>query len=277
MKKGVLNKARQQFKDASELPGFERLQPADQAKVTQAWLDGIIIDGGTPKSTRNPETATTSQKSQQDVALFVPKVRATFCAPFANGHCGLGRACNLRHDVFKCSCGRILPLAEKLTHLSSKNHLRHLANLSTEPGRGTSFESNGTGNGGESSQDIPEDTTVPLADQQSQRYDESPSFDQPQQPIKCTHCGKYTDDASYDTHVEEHLRQQRCAQLEAELEATAEDQQGITVSSRSGVDFGIVDPDIVAETTISIYSAKRVVLRGCKLRSSTRKGKQGSK
>lgn len=42
MKKGKLRKARRQFSEASEIAGFESLQPADQAKVTQAWVDGAV-------------------------------------------------------------------------------------------------------------------------------------------------------------------------------------------------------------------------------------------
>ncbi len=113
--------------------------------------------------------------------------------------------------------------------------------------------------------------------QQSHGYDKSPSFDQPQQPIKCTHCGKNIDNANYDTHVEEHILQQRRAQLEAELDRMVDDQQGVTVSSRPAVNFGIVGPDSSVETTIYIYSANSRVTLKCKLRSSTRPGEHGSK
>lgn len=228
------------------------------------------------KSARSKAKA--SEQAHKYVASGLPKVKATYCVPFANGHCELGQTCHLRHDIFKCSCGRILSLAVQTVHLRSKNHFQHLANLQTESTGGGSFVLNATGGSGQSPQEIAEYATVPLADQQSRGHDDTPSFDQPQQPVKCVHCGKYIENASYDLHVEEHLRQQRCAQLEAELETAAEDQQGVTVSGRLGVDFGIVDPESTVEATISVHSAlSRVVLRACRMRSSTRKGEHGGK
>ncbi len=94
-----------------------------------------------------------------------------------------------------------------------------------------------------------------------------------QQNMKCEHCKKSVERAKYDAHVEMHIRQQRRAELETVLDATAEDKEGVIVSARNGVDFGILDPESTTQVLISIESSTaQVCLKACKMRLSNEQG-----
>lgn len=96
--------------------------------------------------------------------------------------------------------------------------------------------------------------------------------------VKCEFCKKNIEHASYDMHIENHIRQQHRTELEAELEDTADDKQGVIVSGRHGIDSGILDEDQAVDVKISIQSTNsRVSLKACKMRSSTRGDEHGVK
>ena len=106
-----------------------------------------------------------------------------------------------------------------------------------------------------------------------QEQSQSGSTTSPQQQMKCEHCKKMVEHAKYDAHVEMHIRQQRRAELETVLDATAEDKEGVIVSARNGVDFGILDPESTTQVLISIESSTaQVCLKACKMRLSSEQG-----
>lgn len=238
-----------------------------------------------PKNGERPEADTIASVSKWDrepksvkmttafkISQKMPKVKAIYCVPYANGNCVRVEKCDLRHDIFKCSCGRILSLRVQPKHLLSRNHFERLSALQPEPDRMGSSELDTNGAIGPNTQEIAQYAT------EHQGYDDTFSLEQPQQLVKCVHCRKHVESANYELHVEEHHRQQRRAYLEAELQATEEDQQGITVSEREGVKFGIVDPNSTVEATISIQSSiPRIVIQACRMRSSTSNDEHGGR
>lgn len=194
-------------------------------------------------------------------------VNPRYCVPFANGHCPFGTTCSLRHNILKCSCGLILSLRKQKIHLDSKRHSRTLAILKNRLKKDGRSASNTT-NADETILDGCDGYDAPTLE----------SSEQPQPLMRCEHCRKNIENAKYDLHVEEHIRQQRHADLEAELEATAEDKHGVTVSGREGIDFGILDKESTFEVKISIRSMNSpVTLKHCNMLSSTRNDKHGVK
>ncbi|KAF8970450.1 P-loop containing nucleoside triphosphate hydrolase protein [Flammula alnicola] len=185
----------------------------------------------------------------------------TYCIPFVTTGCSFGRTCSLRHDIFKCSCGLILLLAYQTPHLQGKRHQKLL--LGTEPRKQLRQKlQRRSGNVAQSSQ----------GDRTNHHTTETH-----EQFMKCEHCRKQVENAAYDAHVEEHIRQQHVEEMNADLERAAEDKEGVTVTGRAGVDFGILDTDNAVEVTISVTSANwPVALRTCRLRSSNRGDEHGT-
>ncbi|KIM42180.1 hypothetical protein M413DRAFT_70670 [Hebeloma cylindrosporum] len=94
----------------------------------------------------------------------------------------------------------------------------------------------------------------------------------------CEHCRKIIENSAYDAHVEDHMRQQRIDDIRAELDETANDKEGVTVSGRTGIDFGILDVETPVEVSISVTSTTAAVsLRSSRMRSSGRGDEHGHK
>ena len=98
------------------------------------------------------------------------------------------------------------------------------------------------------------------------------------QLMVCEHCRKIVESSAYDAHVEDHMRKQRLDDIRAELDEAANDKEGVTVSGRAGVDFGILDAETPVEVYISVTStAAAVSLRSSRMRSSERGDEHGLK
>jgi len=94
----------------------------------------------------------------------------------------------------------------------------------------------------------------------------------------CEHCRKIIESPAYDAHVEDHIRRQRLDAINAELNEAADDKEGVTVTGRNGVDFGILDAETPVEVAISVTSmAGAVSLRSTRMRSSGRADEHGLK
>jgi helicase MOV-10 len=94
----------------------------------------------------------------------------------------------------------------------------------------------------------------------------------------CEHCRKIIESSAYDAHVEDHMRQQRLDDIRVELDEAANDKEGVTVSGRTGIDFGILDAETPVEVYISVTStAAAVSLRSSRMRSSGRGDEHGLK
>ena len=74
------------------------------------------------------------------------------------------------------------------------------------------------------------------------------------------------------------MRKQRLDDIRAELDEAANDKEGVTVSGRAGVDFGILDAETPVEVYISVTSTSAAVsLRSSRMRSSERGDEHGLK
>lgn len=74
------------------------------------------------------------------------------------------------------------------------------------------------------------------------------------------------------------MRQQRLDDIRAELDEAANDKEGVTVSARTGIDFGILDAETPVEVYISVTSIGAAVsLRSSRMRSSGRGDEHGLK
>src|SRR5258708_9399253 len=63
----IINNMKKSFSQADELDGFEDLQPADQAKVRQAWDNAHVPDEDIPETARKSEDeeVTTEAKTKK--------------------------------------------------------------------------------------------------------------------------------------------------------------------------------------------------------------------
>jgi len=65
-----------------------------------------------------------------DPFIIMSTLNPMYCRAFLSEEgCSFGRSCSLRHDIFKCSCGRVLLLAYRTPHTRGKNHQKQLAGL----------------------------------------------------------------------------------------------------------------------------------------------------
>lgn len=69
----ILENAKKQFEEASELDGYEELTPQDQAKITLAWVDGEVADADIPDSARKPEAEEDAEKPKKAPAKKAAK------------------------------------------------------------------------------------------------------------------------------------------------------------------------------------------------------------
>ncbi|KAF9566555.1 RNA helicase [Agrocybe pediades] len=139
-----------------------------------------------------------------------------------------------------------MPLSVKKAHTRGKQHREAIAAL-----RGES-QNQGRSNRG---------TNAPLEQEQ----------------IPCVHCRKPIDSTEYDAHVAEHIRQQHFEQVRASLEEAKDDKEGVTVTGRNGIDFGILDTDKAVECMIDVSSTlSRVAIRKCRIAPATRDATQDS-
>ncbi|PPQ70505.1 hypothetical protein CVT24_013275 [Panaeolus cyanescens] len=161
---------------------------------------------------------------------------------FEPGGCPRGDTCFYRHDIFKCTCDWVMLLDVQASHLRGQTHRKRLAEIRQEPKR--------------------EDA------EQAMDY------------TICTSCRKAVAVAEYEAHTQGHQRHTRVRAARRELEATAEDKEGIKVAGLSGISFGVVEGNSAVETTITITNDRdgsTVILKSAKMRSSTRNDEHGDK
>ncbi|CAA7270266.1 unnamed protein product [Cyclocybe aegerita] len=245
-----------------------------------------------------------------------PNHPTTFCIPSVTTGCTFGRNCSLRHDIFKCSCGLVLLQEDRKAHLNGKRHLQQLqarngvgiaeprlqgsnsktgqgGNSSGQPAKDHHRRSAWIQGGSQGSSWGGQSTGVPR-NYQPQRDAQRPGIPringrvngnvpQPQAPpeeelLPCEQCLKKVPHSEYDTHVENHIREQRIEEAKAELEAAKEDKEGVTVSARAGVDFGVLEATNAVEVVITVTSViSAVYLRTCRMESSGRGDEHGTK
>jgi hypothetical protein len=69
-------------------------------------------------------------------------------------------------------------------------------------------------------------------------------------------------------HVDRHVKQRRRNEIRSEIEATEDDKEGVTVSARRGIDFGVSEGTTVKEIKIYINSTEaNVAVDSVRMRS----------
>ncbi|KDR68378.1 hypothetical protein GALMADRAFT_257029 [Galerina marginata CBS 339.88] len=208
----------------------------------------------------------------------VNPINPMYCIPFVTTGCGFGRNCSLRHDIFKCSCGRVLLSLSKGPHMRGKPHKKALLALEN-PGAGIHNQNFGQGRSRQAQGPTRTDRY------EGQRYFHhdgadplTPTAAEPEEKLVCEHCRRRVDNSEYDAHIAEHIRRQRHDEMQEELEIAKDDKEGVTVSGRNGVHLGILDGENPVETILSISSSDSPVsLRHCRMMSSSRADEHGAK
>src|SRR5271170_8050659 len=135
--------------------------------------------------------------------------------------------CKLRHDIFLCTCERVMPLARKGRHIAGRQHRNAIkshgdtASNPSAPRRNATQQSQTQANTSEIQQSTP-----PPSPEEVQKH--------------CIPCG--VDISS--RHWAQHLstpQHQHLASTQAELARAELDKNGIKVSHREGIRFGIVE------------------------------------
>jgi len=202
-------------------------------------------------------------------------VNPSYCIPFVTTTCSFGSNCSLRHDIFACSCGNVLPLSVRKEHTRGKKHKEALSALV----RGESLGQRRNGSSRNRAATHPDNVRNRTHIDLCHSLIISPYNCLPEQEqIHCVHCRKSIDSVDYDAHAAEHIRQQHFDQVRAALEEAKDDKEGVTVTGRNGIDFGILDTEKPVEFMIDVSSAlSRVSIRKCRIAPSVKDGVEGPK
>lgn len=98
--------------------------------------------------------------------------------------------------------------------------------------------------------------------------------------LVCNVCQKSVHVDVWVSHTTRHTSYQRKVEVEEALHESEKDKNGVTVSYKDGVDFGIIDSAELKRTAeLSVMAAQKtgIRLRDIKLSSAARGGEQGSK
>ena len=85
--------------------------------------------------------------------------------------------------------------------------------------------------------------------------------------------------SQFSLHIEQHKREQRFLEAQTALEQTEQDKNGIMVSGRDGVDFGVVEAEQQSSVRVTITKTdfeSRICLSVACMASSTRKDEHGT-
>ncbi|KAF8632154.1 hypothetical protein AX17_004896 [Amanita inopinata Kibby_2008] len=130
-------------------------------------------------------------------------------ARFSETGCPAGDRCMLRHDTLKCSCGVLLLRSAMRRHLTGKMHLKFIQQQEKK--------------------------------QQKNGPPEPPAPDEDQEE-ECSRCRRIVLLSEMAAHVSEHQRQDNVRRTMEELDKAEEDKEGIVVSHKEGIDFGVIEP-----------------------------------
>ncbi|KAJ7474539.1 P-loop containing nucleoside triphosphate hydrolase protein [Mycena galericulata] len=187
-----------------------------------------------------------------------------FCYDSVGTGCKRGQGCRLRHDIQKCSCGLVLLLSSVAAHQAGKRHQTLLETKNSESkAQGNLRNSRPTSN----------PAAVPsLPSHFKAVHDHGPTV--------CSLCGREipspglpTKDMVYHLKWHAAMRRKVFAAAEAMAAAAEEDKNGITVSHKEGLDFGVVGADDSVYIDFTILNLKRGYESGTVLETiSIRKG-----
>ncbi|KAF7291981.1 RNA helicase [Mycena indigotica] len=165
----------------------------------------------------------------------------TYCYQSVDGGCQRGAEhCPLRHDLQRCSCGRVLLLdVDMQAHLAGRRHREDLRELR-------------------------------MRRQEHQRVPEA-LVNEEEEATPCDRCGAMLAQYEQKRHLQMHLRTRRRLFADAnamDLEAEA-DKHTISVSHRDGIDFGVVglEDSLPVDITVLKAGMDRIVLETLAMRN----------
>ncbi|KAJ6608222.1 P-loop containing nucleoside triphosphate hydrolase protein [Mycena sp. CBHHK59/15] len=176
-----------------------------------------------------------------------------FCYNFVEAGCN-HQGCRLRHDIRKCTCGLVVPLQHFDTHQAGKRHRGLLDSKLKEERRGN----------------------LPSHPRPSPAAGNPGPSRAATEVSHCDRCGKEIPSVHLAAHVDQHRRRQLFADAQAVSEEAEEDKNGITVSHKEGIDFGVVgteNPVYIDLTVLKTEDRSRVILT----KFSIRKNENGTK
>ncbi|KAJ7484325.1 P-loop containing nucleoside triphosphate hydrolase protein [Mycena latifolia] len=187
-----------------------------------------------------------------------------YCYDSVGTGCRLGPACRLRHDIQKCSCGFVLPTANMDAHLAGKRHKLLLKEMKHSELQGAS--QNRQINSGQALPNPNRRPPVPRT-----LVSDPNVHDDSAELSLCTRCGGRIPTISLDSHIKWHIKMRKKLFSDAQaMAAEAEqDKNGVTVTHKEGLDFGVVGPDDSVYIDVTILKREyhsRIVLETISLR-----------
>ncbi|KAM6492681.1 P-loop containing nucleoside triphosphate hydrolase protein [Amanita muscaria] len=147
---------------------------------------------------------------------------------FSEGGCRPARrGCRFRHDAFKCPCGVLVLDSFKNDHEKGKKH-RQFTWQQRQTGAPTAADDE---------EEEEEDTVVMLEEDKTE---------------KCPRCQRILFAVDMDGHIAEHERQDRIRQMEEELAKAELDKEDITVDSKEGIHFGVIEVGTAEKIKLNI-------------------------
>ncbi|KAF8804634.1 P-loop containing nucleoside triphosphate hydrolase protein [Phlegmacium glaucopus] len=203
--------------------------------------------------------------------------KPAYCIPFVTTGCVFGRNCSLRHDIYKCECGTILRKIDQELHCRGK---KHQLLLLTSAGHDDKVQDRREPriNGRNKTQSNPTQEgprkrkiNNGVRHVQLNETHDNWTHGHSERPLTvCKICHRKICHSDYDAHVEEHMRRQHFATIRTTLEDAKKDKEGVKVTGRSGIDFGVLDVSHSVEVAVSITSTESAVyLQRCQMRSSS--------
>ncbi|KAJ7074967.1 P-loop containing nucleoside triphosphate hydrolase protein [Mycena belliarum] len=185
-----------------------------------------------------------------------------YCYDSVGTGCRRGQNCPLRHDIQKCSCGLVLPSANFDAHIAGKRHRELLAVLkqSELPSKGQTNRSR---------QPPPLPRTAVAGSNAIADANDVGSAD----VTNCVRCGGIIPTTSMQFHIKGHIqmRKKLFSDVEAMAAEAEQDKNGVTVSHREGLDFGVVGTDdsvYIDVTIVKKESKPSIVLETISLRKN---------
>ncbi|KAJ3979873.1 RNA helicase [Lentinula detonsa] len=166
--------------------------------------------------------------------------------------CPRGSACNLQHDIIKCSCGLVLRRLNFHNHVKGKRHVQ----LSRRAGSSSRL-------------------TFPIVEETQPSPNNSSSSESAF--VRCSRCSKRVEQSQIHDHLKAHDIQER---LDSAFEIAESNKHGFTIDGLGCVDFGIVGEDQKPVVRLRIIRESEpqppiIRLSKCRLLSSSRNDKHG--
>lgn len=228
-----------------------------------------------------------------------PKYCGAFITPEG---CPLGKKCPKRHNICRCTCEAVLALEVLEAHKKGKKHMKALESLADSQGAGSTpiptkvkkrppktFSTRPAHSTLVSSLSLHSKISKLNISSQFNGPPPTGSMSSPPEAgesasLRCETCNKMIPVIEVQTHMEEHERKRRVADIQAKLAEAQSDKNGITVTPAESIDFGVIDhPDGTSQSFIIEISIRRtggngrISLSNFSIASSHRRDEHGTK